>query len=339
MENHLRHLPKLEKGETCLNCGHTLNDNDNFCSRCGQLNNIRRVTFIDWIKEILGDFFAYDSRVKNSLLPLLLNPGQLSIDYNKGQRASHIHPTRLYLVISFILFLSISLVSLKEYYAKNDNPETTSNTTVNGSTNASIYSVFDKREINDTLIEISHNNYGDRFILYLLDIRKYNSINYKAASDRYKFEKTTLDKFTYNKAIEYSTFTFDKLGGVLEKKLPIIAFIFLPFFVIFLNLMHYKKDILYLEHLVFAFHTQSIFFLLILLSEIITLIYDPLGDFVGYSILFVIFPIYLLLALKKFYKYKTIKKTLLMFTVINFTYIVTASLFFLFGVFFALFSY
>ena len=341
MEKHLRHLPKTEKGDKCLNCGHNLDHDDNFCPRCSQLNNIKRVTFMDWIREILGDFFAYDSRVKNSLIPLLLNPGQLSIDYNKGQRASHIHPVRLYLVVSFILFLSISLVNLKEDYAKAENTDTVDLTesSLNGSNKASIYSVFDKQEIDDTLIDISRKNYVDRFILYLLDIKKHNNINYKAVSDRYNFEKTTLDRFTYNKAVEYSTFTFDKLGSYIFKKLPIIAFIFLPFFVLFLNLIHYKKDILYLEHLVFAFHAQSTFFFLILLSEIVTLISEPLGDFIGYSTMFVIFPIYLFLALKKFYQYKTIMKTVLMFAVINFIYIATASLAFLFGVFFALFSY
>ena len=340
MEKHLRHLPKLDKGETCLNCGHKLQGDDNFCSRCGQLNNTKRQTFMDWVREVLGDFFAYDSRLLNSLTPLLLKPGQLSIDYINGKRSSHIHPMRLYLVVSFIMFLLISITDFKEKYTLTEDSNTEiTNVSFNGSKNSSIYSIFDKDIIDDSLIDISRKNYRDRFMLYLLDIKKYDNLDYEKARERYDFKKTSLDKFTFNKAVEYSTFTFDKLGDLLIDKLPVIAFLFLPFFVIFLNLIHYKKDILYLEHLVFAFHTQSALFILMIIGEIFTLIYQPLGDFIVNSFSLVIFPIYLFIALKKYYKYKTYKKTIVMFLTINTIYLTSAFLAFVLGIFFTFFSY
>ena len=342
METNLSHLPKLKKGNTCLNCGHILTEEDNFCPRCGQLNDTTRLTFMDWVREILSDFISYDSRLRNSLLPLFKNPGQLSIDYINGQRSSHIHPIRLYLIASFLFFLISSITSFKEHYITTSKSVTDSSNfdiSINDDNEGSIYSIVDNITINDSLINVSKNSYKSRFILYLLDIKKYNNKDYKTASDRYNFEKTNLDKFAFYKAIEYSTLTLKELGSVLEKKLPIIAFTFLPFFVIFLNLIHYKKDILYLEHLVFAFYTQSVLFLMLTFEEIASLIYEPLGDTIGNIFIFLIFPIYLFIALKKFYKYPSIKRTVIIFLLLNFIYFFTAFLAIVFGTFFAFFTY
>ncbi len=297
---------------------------------------------MDWIREILSDFFSYDSRLQNSVTPLFKNPGQLSIDYIKGERSSHIHPIRLYLVVSFIFFLLNTISDFKDNYINtNENTIVSSDSdfSINGGNEDSIYTIFNDSIISDSLIKLSKNRYRTRFFLYLLDIKKYNNKDYKTVSNRYHFEETALDRFTFNKAIEYSSFTYKKLGVILEKKLPIIAFLFLPFFVIFLNLLHYKKDILYLEHLVFAFYTQSVLFTMLIIEEILTIIYEPLGDFSGNIFIFIIFPIYLFLALKKFYKYPTIKKTIAMFVVINFIYLSTALLTFIIGMFLTFFSY
>ena len=337
MEKHLRHLPEFEKGDTCLNCGHNLVENDNFCPRCGQLNSINRVTFIDMIRETLGDFIAYDSRLSNSLIPLFKKPGHLSLDYISGQRASHIHPMRLYLVVSFIFFLLNSIDNIQNKYF--DTPNINQEIVLNSSTNSSIYSVFDSNRINDSLINNSKENKTDRFVLFLLDIKENGVNKYESVTSKYELESSFTNKLIYTKAVEYSTFTFDKLGTMLANKLPIIAFLFLPIFVIFLNLIHRKKDILYLEHLIFAFHTQSLLFVLLAFATFINLFSSTVGDIIELGTLFVVFPIYLFLALKKFYNYETIKRTVVMFLSLNFIYFATALLTLILGTLFTLFSY
>ncbi|MCK5907079.1 MAG: DUF3667 domain-containing protein [Flavobacteriales bacterium] len=337
MEKHLRHLPILEKGEACLNCGHNLVEDDNFCPRCGQINSIKRVTFIDMIKETLGDFIAYDSRLSNSLIPLFKKPGQLSLDYISGKRASHIHPMRLYLVVSFVFFLLNSIDNIQSKYFEAPNAD--EELTFNGSTNSDIYSVFDTNKLNDSLIDSSKENKLDRFVLFLLDIKENGVNKYESVTSKYELESSFTNKLIYTKAVEYSTFTFDKLGEMLSNKLPIIAFLFLPVFVIFLNLIHRKRDILYLEHLIFAFNTQSLLFILLAFATLIGLFYDFGGDIIEITTLFIVFPIYLFLALKKFYNYNTNKKAVLMFIAINTIYIITATLTLLAGILFTFFTY
>ena len=337
MENHLRHLPELEKGEVCLNCGHHLVEDDNFCPRCGQINSIKRVTFMDMIRETLGDFIAYDSRLSNSLIPLFKKPGQLSLDYISGKRASHIHPMRLYLVVSFVFFLLNSIDNIQSKYF--DTPNINEEIVLNGSANSSIYSVFDSNKINDSLINSSQENKTDRFVLFLLDIKDNGVQEYESVTSKYELESSFTNKLIYTKAVEYSTFTFDKLNTMLSNKLPIIAFLFLPIFVIFLNLIHRKKDILYLEHLIFAFHTQSLLFILLAFSTFINLFSSTAGDIIELGALFVVFPIYLFLALKKFYNYNTNKRTVFMFISINTTYIITAILTLSIGIVLTFFTY
>ena len=338
MEKHLRHLPKTKKGDTCLNCGHKLTEEDNFCPRCSQINDTKRFTFMDWAREILSDFLAYDSRFGNSIKPLITNPGQLSIDYIKGKRASHIHPVRLYLVVSFLFFLLVSLNNFKDKYIV-VNEDSKSIITINDTENASIYSILKETEITEPIIDSARQSHIDRFMLFLLDIREEGIQDYDKVIEKYGFENNWLNRTLYKKATEYSTFTMDKFNKMLRKKLPVFAFMFLPIFVIFLNLVYYKKDILYLEHLVFAFHTQSALYILLSVSQIIALIYSPLENIFTEIFLFVVFPIYLYMALKKFYEYPTVFKSILNFIGINIVYFLTSILFFVLAIIVTFFMY
>ena len=349
MEKHLRHLPKIEKGKECLNCGHILVDDDNFCPRCGQINDIRRISFMDLIRETLGDFFAYDSRLQNSIIPLLTKPGQLSIDYIKGKRASHIHPIRLYFVVSFVFFMLSSINSWKnenvtvnnglnnieEVNKTGENKVTVSNNVISAETNSSnqdIYSMLnlaDTLKVDEKLISRSKDSKFILFKLILIEIRANKDISRNALFKKYNLTDDTINNYVFSRAKEYSSFTIKKFAEKYADRFPLIAFFFLPFFVIFLNLFHFKQDILYLEHLIFAFHTQSVVFILKIFSEAISIVSFDIGNNIESIIIFLIFPIYLYIALKHFYNYKSHIKTLLMFIAINSTFIIMATAFLL----------
>lgn len=343
MENHLRHLSELKKGDTCLNCGHNLHEHNNFCPKCGQINDTKRLTFIDWIKEILGDFFAYDSRLSNSLIPLLKNPGQLSIDYIKGQRASHIHPIRFYLVVSFIMFFLMSLENWKEDFTQGSEDI---NLTLNESgidlknANENSVSLFlDSSEISDSLIHNSKENFTDRFVLFFLEIKNNNVKTYDEILEKYSFEKRLVDVFIFKRAKDYTNFSNEKLSEIIYEKIPIVAFIYMPFFVIFLNFLNRKQDILYLEHLVFTFHVQTVLFMLLAIGTFISLFMVKIGETVLDISVFIVFPVYLYIALKRFYHYKNHKRATLMFITTNIGYVIGAILAFLANIIFAFLSF
>ncbi|MDT0554073.1 DUF3667 domain-containing protein [Urechidicola vernalis] len=92
-------------------------------------------------------------------------------------------------------------------------------------------------------------------------------------------------------------------------------FIFLPLFALSLKLFYYRKHMNYMEHLVFVFHTQTVFFLLLLISTLVGLV----SNYENFWIFMLLFLIYLFLALRKFYQQGVIK-TFIKFVLLNWVY-------------------
>jgi hypothetical protein len=95
---------------SCSNCNHQLSSHANYCSSCGQ----RNISYQKPIKPVLTDMFHetldIDGRMFSSFKTLLSKPGLLSIEYNNGKRAKYTPPLRMYLVISILFFLVLSVI-------------------------------------------------------------------------------------------------------------------------------------------------------------------------------------------------------------------------------------
>ncbi len=88
---------------TCLNCGTSLGGQ--YCGNCGQRARSRLISLWELIREAFGDLFELDSRLWQTLVPLLTRPGKLTRDYLLGRRARFMPPFRSYLVLSVVFFL------------------------------------------------------------------------------------------------------------------------------------------------------------------------------------------------------------------------------------------
>lgn len=96
-DEELRPLP------SCLNCSTTLSGQ--YCGNCGQRARNRLISLWELVREAFGDLFELDSRLWNTLVPLLIRPGKLTRDYLLGKRARFMPPFRSYLVLSVVFFL------------------------------------------------------------------------------------------------------------------------------------------------------------------------------------------------------------------------------------------
>ncbi len=96
-DEELRPLP------SCLNCGTTLSGQ--YCGSCGQRARSRLISLWELVREAFGDLFELDSRVWQTLVPLVIHPGRLTRDYLLGRRARFMPPFRTYLVLSVVFFL------------------------------------------------------------------------------------------------------------------------------------------------------------------------------------------------------------------------------------------
>ncbi len=146
---------------------------------------------------------------------------------------------------------------------------------------------------------------------------------FKALADL-KHEETRLNKYLY-KRVKKTNNISDNYGIDLWKfifnQLPFIIFFFLPFFALAMWFIYVRRTFTYMEHLVFIFHTQTMFFILIGISILIGQIIH--SSIIGITLL--VFLFYLYKAMRKFYnqgRFKTIVKFLL----VNVLFFILASI-------------
>jgi len=87
----------------CLNCGAELGGQ--YCGTCGQRARNRLISLWELLQDAFGDLFELDSRLWRTLIPLLVRPGRLTLDYLEGRRARYMPPFRMYLVLSVVFFI------------------------------------------------------------------------------------------------------------------------------------------------------------------------------------------------------------------------------------------
>jgi hypothetical protein len=102
-------LVAQESVETCANCGTPLAGP--FCSACGQRVEHHVHSLPEFLGEAAEVITHADSRVWRTFVPLFFRPGFLTQQYLAGRRASYLPPFRLYIVLSVVFFLMVSLAT------------------------------------------------------------------------------------------------------------------------------------------------------------------------------------------------------------------------------------
>ena len=91
----------------CRNCGALAPGT--FCPSCGQETDTRLPTLRKLMRDATGRLVSFDSRLWRTLFALVTKPGFLTREYLDGRRRRYLRPTRLYLVMSLLLFAVLRL--------------------------------------------------------------------------------------------------------------------------------------------------------------------------------------------------------------------------------------
>tara|TARA_R110001583_G_scaffold69109_1_gene196104 strand:+ start:2249 stop:3406 length:1158 start_codon:yes stop_codon:yes gene_type:complete len=144
------------------------------------------------------------------------------------------------------------------------------------------------------------------------------------ALDNLGYEKSFWNSFYYQQVINanknYKKIKEDKGKEYINKLfsyLSVSLFIFLPVFTLFLMIIYWRRKHTYMEHLVFVFNTQTVFFLLLSIFFLIGFVVDL--ENVAW-VFIVLFLIYLYKALRYFYQQRRLK-TILKFILLNSYYL------------------
>ena len=130
------------------------------------------------------------------------------------------------------------------------------------------------------------------------------------ALDSLKIEKNFWNRFKYSRADKINSFISNtgeenkRFMRELISYASISIFIFLPIFTLFLRFIYIRRKFSYVEHLIFVFHTQTVFFILLTIFFSLGLITN--SENITW-IFIVLFLVYLLIAMKRFYQQGYIK--------------------------------
>ena len=105
-------VPQEESGNSptiCSNCKAQLAGSESFCPRCAQSTRPFRWSLLDWLYEWLNSTFHFEGRTLKTLRDLFI-PGKLASGFFQGQRQSYLHPLRILLLSSLLLFAAIQLI-------------------------------------------------------------------------------------------------------------------------------------------------------------------------------------------------------------------------------------
>lgn len=93
----------------CKNCHHSLNEDDKFCSRCGQNTDTHKINLHYVIHELIHGILHLDGGIIHTTKALFTKPGIMIREYLEGKRKNHFSP------IIYIVILSTIMVLINHY--------------------------------------------------------------------------------------------------------------------------------------------------------------------------------------------------------------------------------
>jgi hypothetical protein len=322
------------RGTQCINCETALDISEKYCHHCGQLNSTKKLTIKDFIEEFFANFYAYDSRLRNTFFSLFSKPGIAAREFCEGKRHHHANPFRLFLSISIILFIVMDFGSaLKDSSQEAENRNTNTKrsdslkTNLTSNSNPELInlnkkptkefhrdSIYKASELGNDSESLNHLN------LKLTIFRNYNiknsSLSNEQALKYLGFKNNRVNRYLYEKAKSLkSNDVLREMGDYILAKLPFLIFLSIPFIALIFWVVYYSKEVNYTDHLVFTYNFYSFVFICLLIFEFISLISEDLSIFLVGTSFSILFPIYLYKSLRNFYqnsRWKTIFKFILL---------------------------
>ncbi|MDH3273278.1 MAG: DUF4286 family protein [Gammaproteobacteria bacterium] len=279
----------------CLNCGTRLKGQ--YCGNCGQRSRSRLISLWELISDAFGDLFELDSRLWQTLVPLMIRPGQLTHDYLQGRRARYMPPFRMYLVLS-LLFFVIAFFDPREELGLlfEPQPEQTSAAAADGEIAVPDEAIDEAQQVLDELaadgvlpdVELSEtaDTHGGGFILKLDDDGEEIEVDGDCDVESSELEELPgwiarrltperLKRICEKTQIDGGKAFVDKLVD----NIPAALIVLLPLMALVLKALYPLSKRYYVEHLLFFVHFHAFFFLIltlqILLMRISTMLVIP----------------------------------------------------------------
>lgn len=295
--------------EECLCCGHPLQEQDCFCPHCGQKNTAERLRVKDFLIEFISNFYSLDSKILTTVRSLFIRPGKAALDFINGKRAVYANPFRFYLSVSVVYFLvtgvfgkldAVSVSSIEEVLKSEQKNSLEIDTTQRDSFGNLTF--FSAEEIQDSGF-VSKTSMKIETFVSLLKTHEGKPFSVKKSLDSLGYEANKWNLFLLSRAkiiqdLGDNPFNRNLFLDYIKGNLPLILFITLPFLGLVFWVVYFRKKYSYAEHLVLVFNLNAYLFIWLLALAIFEWISGVDLTF----LLSIILPIYLFLALRRFYQ-------------------------------------
>ena len=233
---------------SCENCGTSLSGS--FCSACGQHAIDYRRSFGRVFLDVLDSFLNWDSKFFGTLALLITRPWYLTNEFVAGKRVRHLHPLRLYLLVSIVFFFGVHELA-KRADVHNDKPKE-----MTPEQRASLETELAKlphEEAETVRAEVTSPLNAKPFIAIETDDHDPKSPFGKWLNDKIKM------KIGEN-GINAKVFLLTVVSN-----LPAMMLCCIPLFAFVLKTLYLRKHVLYIDHLIYALHIHSFSYVAILL--------------------------------------------------------------------------
>ena len=312
----------MSETNNCKNCDRSFDARYQYCPYCGQ-EAADRLTFGVLFSNTISNYFSVDARFFRSFVPLMFKPGLLARRFVDGRRLTYLHPAQFYLFISVLFFFLFSfnirkadaemsgafkkgmerdLVEMDTIVSENDSLAlATARDALKKNQERIGLSDSELEELDSVITSAPNYNYSVSFVRKTMDslIAAGAPLEEKLEYMGMKKDAGALTRHFYTQGLKM----YEKQGsGILNTfydTIPIAMFFMLPLFAMLLKLFYWRRGT-FAHHMVFSFY----YFTFLFTGFCILILIGYLLDIPTWikAIVWLAFYVYLLLALRQFYK-------------------------------------
>lgn len=244
-----------------------------FCAQCGQETVIEPPTLHEFVHEYLHHYIALEGRLWRSLKLLLTKPGELTQEFLAGRRHRYVRPLPLYVTVSFLFFLLLSITSAFDNIddgkkaakpkpatvveQKNIEPAATGKPTPAEAPSADAKKTADEDgnyELGEHAFMLRQHDGKLVTVPWIDQVFQRSIAHFRADPD------TAMERFQHE----------------FKARLPLAIFVLVPLFALGSKLLFIRRRRYYGEHLLFALHVHAYVFLSLLLTYWLPIPFMPL---------------------------------------------------------------
>ena len=313
----------------CRNCGTRFSGH--YCPECGQSVKEVDQPFSIIFYDFLGNVFAFDTRFWKTLLNLIIRPGFLTKEFFAGHRVRYASPIRFFIFASFVLFLLLQIYTNRGLNTILDHSVNTGYGALLGVDSASVLVVDSvttdlEKEVDPETFQFLLKPDSTENIFANIDFNALQQApDLRSALNNLALQFEKQLETEENSEKRSRLISFIRLCRSPEqflarglKYMSWAFFLLLPVFALILWLFYFRQNKYYIRHLIFSIHVHSFIFIVFILLTLIYMIFEGNPGLLSLMLVFTI-PVYLLLALKKFYS-QGIGKLILKFAGISVIY-------------------